>query len=144
MGILNKNKGEQADASLLENANTLLAEANVTIGELQAKVDAFELEGKVTKVASKIGFTGNVSELIKEDSTYETVMDSMLEAVETQTEEEVETFQETASAELGEGGEDEFVAKTQSEALDHVKKEFSLVGEEAVDKAHELYPDIFA
>ena len=130
--------------ALYESVTTNFDEASVTIADLNAKLAGYVLQDKMVAVASKIGFTGDVSALIKvEGANYESVMDAMVASLDSQTKEETLTFQESASEEAEEGTEKEFTAKTQQEALAFVEAEHKLTGGEKVKKAHELFPDIF-
>lgn len=142
MSIFKKKEGVSVEAQLEEAIalNLELTQTNVTLVEENTN---FKLAEKITSAGTKIGFTGKVSDLLTDGCTYESAMEAMISSLETQTEAEVESFEESGSKEVGTGDNDEFVAKTQKEAFKHVENEYGLEGRDKVLRAQELFPNIF-
>lgn len=128
-----------------EELKKQLAEANANL-EVYTTIE--KVEGKMKKLGSDANVKQLAEGLIEKDEfSYVNLLEASMDASVESKKEKLETFTESLSEDVGEGGDDaeasDFEPKDMAEALAFVKKEYKLEKRAAVDKAKDLFPSIY-
>lgn len=141
------NNLEELKAKAPDLFESLVAEArsgsDERIAELEAKILKTENSAKIKAFGEKLNLQTLAKELIEEDTPYNEACEALLNAYESDDEEE---FLESSSSLVGaDGGSDEggFEPKTFGEAINFIAERESISKAEASEKAKSEFNELF-